>query len=42
MGSTDLKAVETFPTSVYKIGRKGPEMGRVFLATEAEAQDTHL
>lgn len=37
-----LKAVETFSTLMYKIGKRGPKMGRVFLATEAEPTDTNL
>lgn len=27
---------------MYKIGKRGPKMGRVFLATEAEPKDTNL
>lgn len=44
MGSKNqvLKAVETFSTLMYKTGERGPHMGRVFLATDAEPTDTDL
>lgn len=37
-----LKTVETFSTSMYKIGERGPVTGRAFPVTEAEPQDTNL